>query len=106
MFEVTDSARKELDAFFDDREKTPIRVYLAPGGCGGPRLALALDEPGDADKVFDEKGYSFCINSELFDHAKNVKIDFSDMGFSIQSELDLGVGGGCSGCTGCGTGEA
>lgn len=103
MFELTDSARKELDAYFDGKDKSPIRVYLAPGGCSGPRLALALDEPRDEDKVFNDNGYSFCINSELFDDAKNITIDFSDMGFSILSSLQLGGGGGCSGCSGCGT---
>lgn len=32
MFELTENARKELEAYFADKQKTPIRVYLAPGG--------------------------------------------------------------------------
>jgi Fe-S cluster assembly iron-binding protein IscA len=32
MFELTENARKELDAYFADKQKNPIRVYLAPGG--------------------------------------------------------------------------
>jgi hypothetical protein len=32
MFELTDSAVKELQAYFADKEIVPIRVYLAPGG--------------------------------------------------------------------------
>jgi Fe-S cluster assembly iron-binding protein IscA len=32
MLELTDKARKELEAYFKDKEKTPIRVYLSPGG--------------------------------------------------------------------------
>lgn len=32
MFEITESALKELEAYFADKEKTPIRIYLAPGG--------------------------------------------------------------------------
>ena len=32
MFDLSDNARKELDAYFAGKEKTPIRVYLAPGG--------------------------------------------------------------------------
>lgn len=102
MFELTDTAREELDAYFADKEKTSIRVYLAPGGCSGPRLGLALDDPNEADKVFDSNGYAFCVNGELFEAAKAIKIDFSDMGFSVQSELQLG-GGGCSPdcCSGC-----
>lgn len=110
MFAVTESATRELDAFFEEKEKSPIRVYLAPGGCAGPRLALALDNPGKEDTVFDEKGYSFCVNSELYAAAKNITVDFSDMGFSVESGLQLGSGGcGCStsgGCSGCGSSGA
>ena len=103
MFEVTENAFKELDAYFDGKEKSAIRVYLAPGGCSGPRLALALDEPTDSDTTFDEKGYSFVINNDLFTAAKNIKVDFTYMGFSVESEIPLGGGGGCSGCGGgCG----
>ena len=32
MIKITDGARKELDAFFTDKEKSTIRVFLAPGG--------------------------------------------------------------------------
>lgn len=105
MFELTATAGKELDAFFEGKEKSPIRIYLAPGGCSGPRLALALDAPNDGDKVLEDKGYSFCINTELLEHAKNIKIDFSNIGFSIQSDLPMG-GGGCGGCSGCSTDDA
>lgn len=106
MFEVTESAAKELDAYFDGKEKSSIRVYLAPGGCSGPRLALALDEAGKEDTVFEQRGYSFCMNSELYSAAKTITIDFAEMGFMVQSELQLG-GGGCSPscCSGCSSGS-
>lgn len=32
MIDMTDSARKELEAFFAEKEKGTIRIYLAPGG--------------------------------------------------------------------------
>lgn len=32
MITVSDAARKELEAFFADKPKSGIRVYLAPGG--------------------------------------------------------------------------
>ncbi len=32
MVIVTDNALKELDAYFEGKEKSPIRIYLAPGG--------------------------------------------------------------------------
>lgn len=32
MINVTENARKELEAYFADKERGVIRVYLAPGG--------------------------------------------------------------------------
>ncbi len=32
MIELTDSALKQLEAYFADKEKTPIRIYLSAGG--------------------------------------------------------------------------
>lgn len=105
MLTLSETAREELDVFFEDKEKNPIRVYLAPGGCSGPRLSLALDTPGEEDAVLEDKGYTFCIHNELYAAAKNVSIGFSDMGFFIESELQPG-GDGCSPscCSGCGGG--
>ncbi len=108
MLEVSESALKELDEYFADKDKAPIRVYLAPGGCSGPRLALALDEPGDDDEVFKKTQYTFCMNKELLEKTGDVKIDLSYMGFSVESANPIGGGGGCAGCAsagGCGGGE-
>ena len=32
MVELTDKAHSELEAYFADKDKSPIRIYLAPGG--------------------------------------------------------------------------
>ena len=32
MINLSDAARQELEAFFADKPKAGIRVYLAPGG--------------------------------------------------------------------------
>ncbi|MDR2489091.1 MAG: IscA/HesB family protein [Desulfovibrio sp.] len=100
MIVVTDAACKELDAYFDDKEKSPIRVCLAPGGCNGPSLSLALDSPSDSDDVFVAQEYVFCVNKELLRVLKKITLDFSDRGFSIESEE--GFAGGCASCrSGC-----
>lgn len=31
MIQLTDTARKELDTFFADKKKDPIRIYLSAG---------------------------------------------------------------------------
>lgn len=32
MFTVTEAAKTQLDAYFADKEKNPIRIYLSSGG--------------------------------------------------------------------------
>ena len=32
MVTLTDTAKKQLDSYFADKEKSPIRVYLSSGG--------------------------------------------------------------------------
>ena len=70
IISITEEARKELEAYFEGKEKTPIRVYLAPGGCSGPRLALALDEPGEDDETSEDNGLTLCINKELAERSE------------------------------------
>lgn len=104
MFVLTDNAKKELDTFFADKDKSPVRVFMAEGGCSGPRLALALDETRDNDQVFAEQGFQFCIDKTLLDEVQGVTIDAGYMGFIVESAVPLaGGGGGCSCCSGgCG----
>ena len=104
MFTLTDSARTELDAFFADKEKAGIRLYLAPGGCSGPRIGLALDEPGEQDFVIEQDGYTFCIVKELWATiGEGATADASPMGFLVTPAKPLPGGGGC-GCSSCGSG--
>lgn len=32
MIQITENAKAQLDAYFADKDKTPIRIYLAQGG--------------------------------------------------------------------------
>lgn len=106
VIELSDNAKKELDAYFEGKEKSPIRIYLAPGGCSGPRLALALDDAGDDDVVEETGGFKFCVNKALLDQIKGAKIDLTEMGFMVDpvKPLPESAGGGCGGCCGgCGS---
>lgn len=58
---------------------------------------MALDEPKDSDDTFDVKGHQFVVDKEFMGQAENIKIDFTGMGFHLDSNIDLGEGG-CSGC--------
>lgn len=106
MLELSESARKELNAFFEANPTTEqqIRIYQAMG-CGGPRLNIALDSPTDSDVVEKVDTLSFCIDKKLLDEVKSVKIDLSYMGFIVEPEVPLavpeGMVGGCASCAGC-----
>src|SRR5690554_1664107 len=101
MVNISANALEELNTFFADKEKSPIRVFLAPGGCSGPRMALALDEPNENDEVMEQEGFKFIVEKDLYEKAKPISIDISAMGFTVDSALPLG-GGDCS--TSCGSG--
>ncbi len=99
MINLEASAKQELDAYFADKEKSAIRVYLAPGGCSGPRLALALDEPNEDDATAETGGYSFAINKMLLEQIQGATIKVAGGGFMIEPDIALpNSGGGCSGC--------
>lgn len=104
MIKLHDDARKELESYFEGKEKSPIRIFLG-GGCSGARLALALDAPTDKDKVFEENGFTFCIDAALLDHVKSVTLFMSEEAFEVQPEMPLpDMGGGCGCGGGCGSG--
>jgi Fe-S cluster assembly iron-binding protein IscA len=61
---------------------------------------LALDEPKESDKIFEEGGLKFLVEDSLLEKCGAVKVDFMDAGyrsgFSITSANPLGSGSSCS----------
>ena len=103
MVSLTDTARAELDTYFADKQKAPIRVYLNKGSCCGPSLTLALDEARENDEVFDLDGYTFVVEKELSTLASPITVDMTEYGFAVTSSLQL-EGGSCGGGS-CGGGS-
>lgn len=110
MITISDPAAEELKAYFADKEKETIRIYLAHGGCSGPRLALALDAASDEDESFTQGDFTFCMDKTLATTLGDVSIDLTPMGFALESSNPLpageggcgsGGGGGCSCSGGC-----
>jgi hypothetical protein len=62
---------------------------------------MALDEPKDDDSVFDIEGFKYVVNSDLLEKAKPIKVDFHQIGFKIDCNMDFGSADGCAGCS-CG----
>jgi len=67
-------------------------------------LGLALDEPKDTDKVFEQDELKFLVENGLLTSCGAIKVDFVDAGarsgFSISSKMPLG-GGSSSACGSC-----
>jgi len=64
---------------------------------------MALDEPKYTDDTFEVKGLTFIVDKDFIKEAKTIEIDFTGMGFSINSSMDFNSGDG--GCGGCGSGS-
>jgi iron-sulfur cluster assembly protein len=64
---------------------------------------MALDEPGNDDEVFDEKGTKFIIEKDIFNQAKPINVDFVDTpqgsGFRLTSSLSAASGACSSSCS-------
>jgi Fe-S cluster assembly iron-binding protein IscA len=61
---------------------------------------LALDEPKDNDKTFQEDSVTFLVEEGLLSSCGTIKVDFLEAGyrsgFSITSSIPVGGGGSCS----------
>ncbi|HCY83746.1 MAG TPA: adhesin [Desulfobacteraceae bacterium] len=102
MINVSKLASEQVKAYFDGKDVQPVRIFLNSGGCGGPSLAMALDQINDTDAVFTHEGIDYIMEKSLLAQASPVTIDYSGMGFRLESSL--APAGGCASCGsgGCG----
>ncbi len=59
---------------------------------------MALDEPKEADEVFEIDGFKYLVDKEFLKKAKPIKVDFLEIGFKLTSSLVFEQG-----CTACST---
>ena len=97
MFTVTESAKEQVLDYFKGNDIKPVRVFVN-SGCSGEQLALAVDEQQSNDTVHSVGELTFLVEQSLMEKARTITIDFKMQGFTIDSELELAQGGGCSGC--------
>jgi len=57
---------------------------------------MALDEPKEADDVYEIDGFQYLVNKDFMDKAKPIKVDFHEVGFKLTSNLRLNSGCGSS----------
>ena len=104
MLEITEKASEMIKNFLKDKDDIQaIRIILSQGGCSGPALGMAMDEPRDNDQEFDDRGIKFVIEDSLYERAKPIKVDYvsSEMGsgFDITSNLPVQPSSCCSSCS-------
>ena len=102
MLEITEKAQKQIAEYFKDKEISPIRIFLDSGGWGGPSFSMALDESKDSDEIFEIGNHPYVIDKELSAEAAPVKVDVTDMGFKIDTNMVMPESG-CGGCGSAGT---
>ena len=60
---------------------------------------MALDEPKDTDDVYEIGGFKYIVDKDFIEKATPIKVDFTEMGFKIDSGIDFGA----PACGSCGT---
>lgn len=90
MVTCTPSAKEQLAQLLKEKESNAaVRVYIAGFGWGGPSLGLALDEPNEEDKIFDQENFKVVVNGQELENIGDVEIDFRESrwgsGFSVRS---------------------
>ncbi|MBU1171486.1 MAG: IscA/HesB family protein [Proteobacteria bacterium] len=98
MFNVSEKAQEQIKIYFKGKELMPVRVFLHKGGCGGPQIAMALDEKKESDTIFTIEDIEYLVDSEFLKEAQPIGVDFIESGFKVTSRLELS-----SGCSSCGT---
>src|SRR6266436_1991537 len=62
MVTLTAIAAEKVKGFLEGQETAGLRVGVRGGGCSGFQYALALDEPGPEDKIFDIEGIKVIVD--------------------------------------------
>ena len=58
---------------------------------------MTLDESKDTDNLYTVENFQYIVDKDFMEKVKSIKVDFTPIGFTVSSELDLGSG--CSSCS-------
>ncbi len=105
MLELTDTARKELDNYFADKDKTPSASISPRAAVPAPAWPWPWTTPSRRRGHRAHGRLTFLVEKELYAAAKPITVDVTYAGFTVASSLQL-AGGGCGCSSGCGTGGA
>lgn len=90
---VTEAAARKvtelLAAEASEASGAGLRVDVRDGGCSGFQYALALDVPGQADRVFEQSGISVIVDQQALRFVSGAMVDyvetFQGSGFQVDN---------------------
>jgi iron-sulfur cluster assembly protein len=83
---LTAIAADKVRGFLDGQQTAGLRVGVRGGGCSGFQYALALDEPGPEDKIFDIEGIKVIVDEASLTYVDGSEVDYTEslMGSGFQ----------------------
>ncbi len=60
-------------------------------------MSMTLDESKDTDNLYTVENFQYIVNKDFMEKVKSIKVDFTPIGFTVSSEVDI-AGSGCSSC--------
>jgi iron-sulfur cluster assembly protein len=93
MVMLTDIAAEKVRTFIASQEtangNVGLRVGVRGGGCSGFQYALALDERGDEDQVFEHQGITVIVDPASLQYVDGSTVDYAESmmgsGFEVQN---------------------
>ena len=86
MVTLTTIAAEKVRGFLEGQESAGLRVGVRGGGCSGFQYALALDEPGAEDQIFDVDGIKVIVDEASLRYVDGSEVDYTEslMGSGFQ----------------------
>lgn len=78
---VTESAAKRISSIMADQGLAAthgVRLGVKSGGCSGMEYVLEIDEPSDADRVFESHGVKVFCDPKSYLFINDVTVDYVD----------------------------
>ena len=63
---------------------------------------MVMDQERPSDESYKIGDFTFLVDRDFMEKVKPIKVDFKNVGFSIDANIDLSQAGD-GGCTGCGS---
>lgn len=63
---------------------------------------MVMDQERPNDESYSIGDFTFLVDRDFMEKVKPIKVDFKNVGFSIDANIDLSQNEG-SGCSGCGS---